>query len=241
MRKIGLIILLTTACQLLITACQQEPTPAANLIVNGDGEMPKYDSVPPGWQNIQGHWLAYEEDSVKHDFAYSQHGKYLFFAGNDSLGILQQDIDVSPYARGIDANRQQFIFTGYAESLDQGPNSDQSAFAITGLDGSKNKVLYTFGDTTRSIGKWLSVTDTFTAPAATRFIRIQMIAIRHVGGDNDGYFDNLTLTTRSPGSGLAWIWMAVVILIIGAVIGLIARRRKAGLRMTPGPVGSTSH
>jgi len=221
MRKLGFFILL------LISACQQPP-PAANLVVNGDGELPGHDSVPAGWQNIQGHWLTYEEDSLKHDFAYSQHGKYLFFAGNDSLGILQQDIDVSPYARGIDANRQQFIFTGYAESLDQGPNSDQSAFGITSLDNSKSKVLYTFGDTTRSIGKWLFVTDTFTAPPATRFIRIQMIAIRHVGGDNDGYFDNFTLTTRSLDPSLTWIWIILVVLIIGTVIGVIRYRRRTG-------------
>ena len=222
MRKLsffGLIIL-------LVAACQQEPTPAANLIVNGDGEMPKFDSVPPGWQNIQGHWVSFEEDSVQHDVVYAQHGKYIFFAGNDTLGILQQDIDVSAYAHGIDANKQQFIFNGYVQSLDQGANSDQSAFAIKGLDGSKSKVLYTFGDTTRSIGKWLPITDTFVAPVATRFIRIQMIAIRHVGGDNDGYFDNFFLTTRSLGSGLIWIWMAVAVLLIGVTIGVIKYRQK---------------
>ena len=210
-----------------ISACQQATSPATNLIVNGDGEMPKYDTIPPGWQNIQGHWITYEEDSVKHDFAYSQHGKYLFFAGNDSLGILQQDIDLSEYARSIDKGKQQFVFSGYVESLDQGPNSDQSAVAITGLDNSKNKSLYNFRDTTRSIGKWLLVTDTFMAPPATRFIRIQMIAIRHVGGDNDGYFDNFSLTTRSLDTSLTWLWIGLIVLVAGSVTGWQWYRRKA--------------
>lgn len=35
--------------------------------------------------------------------------------------------------------------------------------------------------------------DSFPAPATTRFIRIQLIAIRHVGDDNAGYFDNISL------------------------------------------------
>lgn len=210
----------------LITACRQTTSTTTNLIVNGDGEMPKYDTIPPGWQNIQGHWITYEEDSVKHDFAYSQHGKYLFFAGNDSLGILQQDIDLSSYARSIDEGKQQFIFSGYVESLDQGPNSDQSAVAITGLDASKNKSLYNFRDTTRSIGKWLEVTDTFIAPPATRSIRVQMIAIRHVGGDNDGYFDNFSLTTRSLDTRLVWLWIGLIILVAGSVTGWRWYRRK---------------
>jgi hypothetical protein len=223
-----------------ITACQQQTPQDANLIVNGDGEIPKYDTIPPGWQNIQGHWVSYEEDSVKHDFAYSQHGKYLFFAGNDSLGILQQDIDLSKYARSIDAGKQQFIFNGYVESLDQGPNSDQSAIAITGLDGSKNKALYNFRDTTRSIGKWLEVTDTFMAPPTTRSIRVQMVAIRHVGGDNDGYFDNFSLSTRSLDSDLNWVWIVLVILIIAAGIALMRYRRKVSAARTVRPGAGAS-
>ncbi|HMH21485.1 MAG TPA: hypothetical protein VK563_06910 [Puia sp.] len=210
------------------TSCTQQ-APPENLIVNGDAETPKYDSVPAGWLNVQGHWVSFEEDSVHHDVVYAQHGKYIFFAGNDTLGILQQDVDVSKWAHGIDAQKQQFIFSGYVQSLDQGPNSDQSALSIAGMDNSKGKILYTFSDTTRSMGKWLPVTDTFMAPVNTRFIRIRMVAIRHVGGDNDGYFDNFTLTTRGMGSLPVWVWIVLVVLVAGGAGGIVWWRRRRHL------------
>ncbi len=125
---------------LLLSACEDDNSPKTNLILNGDAEMPRLDSVPPGWLNIQGNWSSAEGDSGKHENGYAQSGKYYFFAGADSLGILRQDIDVSAYAPHIDELEQQFIFNGYAESLDQGPGSDQSQIVITGLDSSKNKV-----------------------------------------------------------------------------------------------------
>jgi hypothetical protein len=162
---------------------------------------------------------------------YTQDGKYLFFAGNDSLGILQQDVDVSAYARPIDAQQQQFSFSGYAESLDQGPNSDQARITVSALDGAKNRTLFTYdSDTTRSLNKWLHLTDTFTAPPATRFIRVRMIAIRHVGGDNDGYFDNLTLFGETrPGFFTGWRLYAIIglcLIVIGVVVFRLRSRRK---------------
>jgi hypothetical protein len=218
-------LLFTAACTLLATGCTQQ-VPPDNLIVNGDAETARYDTVPAGWVNIQGHWVSYEEDSLHHDVGYAQHGKYIFFAGNDTLGILQQDVDVSKWSQEIDAQKQQIIFGGYVQSLDQGANSDQSALSITGLDNSKTKTLYTFSDTTRSLNKWLRVTDTFMAPVNTRFIRIRMIAIRHVGGDNDGYFDNFSLTTRTLDSWPIWIWVVLGLLVTGGAVGILRWRRR---------------
>jgi LPXTG-motif cell wall-anchored protein len=223
---------------LLLSGCEDNKSPKTNLILNGDAEMPRLDSVPTGWLNIQGNWSSAEGDSGKHDCGYAQSGKYFFFAGTDSLGILRQDIDVSAYAPGIDALEQQFIFNGYAESLDQGPNSDQSQIIITGLDSSKNKALYTFNsDSTRSLNKWLLLTDTFMAPATTRFLRIQLISIRHIGADNDGYFDHLVLTTAAKHSFFARRRLLIVIglsmLIAGLLIFLKRRKKEARLHSEP--------
>jgi hypothetical protein len=217
---------------LLMSGCDENKSPKPNLILNGDAEMPRLDSIPPGWLNIQGNWSSAEGDSVKHDGGYAQSGKYYFFAGADSLGILRQDIDVSSYAPHIDALEQQFIFNGYAMSLDQGPSSDQSQIVIRGLDSSKNNVLYTYySDSTRSLNKWLLLADTFMAPATTRFLRIQLISIRHIGSDNDGYFDHLVLTTATKNSFFSgwrlFLLIGLVVLIAGLSIFLKSRKKGA--------------
>ena len=215
---------------LLIAACNSNRHPSQNLLVNGSAEEPRYDSIPRGWTSVQGPWHMLEGDSEHHDYGFAQEGKYYFFAGQDTLGILQQDVDVSKYATGIDAQKQLFTFHGYAQSLDQGLNSDQAMLTIQSLDGSKSKTLYSFStDTTRSIGKWLPLSDSFVAPALTRFIRIQLIAIRHVGGDNDGYFDDMTLTTQTTDFiDKKWLFIiiAIVLLVGGISVFVYSRNRR---------------
>jgi hypothetical protein len=177
-----------------------------------------------------------EGDSVHHDYGFAREGKYFFFAGHDSLGILQQDVDVSQYAAGIDAHKQLFVFSGYAQSLDQGPNSDQGMISIKGLDSSKNKTLYSFSsDTTRSLSKWLPLNDSFAAPIATRFIRIQLIAVRHVGGDNDGYFDNISLTTQTTAFVFdkKWLFIIIAIVLMVVAVSVFTYKKNRRKRMKP--------
>lgn len=211
---------------LLITSCHKHIGPLQNLIINGSAELPKYDSIPGGWLNVQGHWATLEGDSIRHDFGFAQDGKYYFFAGNDTLGILQQDVNVSDYASGIDEHTLQFVFSGYVRSLDQGPNSDQSQIILTGLDNSKTKTADIFNsDTTRSIGKWLLIADTFKVSALTRFIRVQLIATRHVGGDNDGYFDNVSLIALPVKSSFNIILVGIAALVCLLIIFIIIWKR----------------
>jgi len=215
------------AILLLITSCNKHDEPLQNLIINGSAELPKYDSIPPNWVNVQGHWVSYEGDSASHDNAFAQNGKYFFFAGADTLGILEQDVNVSKYAKDIDAHKQQFIFNGYVYSLDQGPNSDQAQIILTGLDSSKTKIVDIFNtDTTRSLNKWRLVADTFFAPASTKFVRVQLIAIRHVGGDNDGYFDNMVLNAMPVENNMIlYIIIAAAVIVLAIVLWIIIKQR----------------
>ncbi len=194
--------------------CTGVPKPAANLLVNGDAELPNHDSIPRGWVNVQGHWYSPEGDSTHQLCGFAQHGYYLFFAGADTLGILQQDVDISLFSKTVDAGKQRFVFSTYAESLDQGPNSDQARTTVYALSNDKqhSKPLYD-SDTTRSLNKWMLLKDTFLVSPATRFIRVQLISIRHVGGDNDGYFDNASLLAIPVASG-SWVWIAVGIFLL---------------------------
>ena len=212
---------------LLAASCNNNNEPLKNLVTNGNAETPKHDSVPPGWINVQGHWATLEGDSIHHDFGFAQEGKYYFFAGNDTLGILQQDVNVSKYALEIDKNKQQFVFNGYVQSLDQGPNSDQSQIILTALDNSKIKTTNIFNtDSTRSLNKWQLIADTFSVPELTRFVRIELKAIRHVGGDNDGYFDNMILTALPVNSSFNIMLIILIIIVCGLIAGLIILKRK---------------
>ena len=168
-----------------------------------------------------------EGDSNTHNYAYAQNGKYHFFEGQDLSGTLQQDISIDKYADGIDAHKQQFIFAGYVKSFLQDP-PDQATITITALDNSKSKQLYTFNsDTISSVNNWQKVTDTFTAPASTRFIRVQLIANRRNGADNDGYFDNIVLTAKPVESSMRLIFIAAFICFPAIIFIVISKMKKS--------------
>lgn len=197
---------------LVLTAACNSNHPM-NLIVNGNAELPRYDSTPGGWIKVTGNWKSVKGDSSSHDYAWAQNGKYLFFEGQDLSGILSQSIDVGKYSTSIDKNSQQFIFSGFVQAFPQDP-PDQCQIRIACLKDTASKPLYSFSsDTISSVSKWHQVSDTFTAPANTRFIQIQLIAQRRNGADNDGYFDNISLVPQATGFVLDKKWMLVIIAI----------------------------
>jgi hypothetical protein len=200
-------------------------TRSGNLLVNGNAEAPKYDSVPKGWQNIAGMWTSLEGDSTHHDYGFAKEGKYYFFGVNGLLCVLQQDADVHEYANRIDDGKQQFVVNGSERSLDQGQLSDQGMVKFECLDITKTKILYSDStDTLMSIGKWRTIVDTFSAPKSTRYVRVQLIAFRNVGGDNDGYFDDISLIAPPSTNNSAVIIIAVFILAI--MVGVIVYAKK---------------
>ncbi len=118
MMKIKLLSILIIVAT--ITICSSCNKPSANLIFNGSAEIPSYDSVPKGWQNISGHWVSAEGDSAHHDYAHAQDSSHYFFGGYGLICVLQQDADVSNYAKTIDGKKQKFIVSGFEQTLDQG-------------------------------------------------------------------------------------------------------------------------
>lgn len=224
MKKTATVFKIIIPLIIIAAACNNN---SSNLIFNGSAEIPNYDSVPEGWQNIQGKWVSAEGDSAHHDYAHAQDSSHYFFAGNGSICVLQQDADVSKYAKAIDNNKQKFILSGYEQTLNQGNISDQGMLKVECLDASKTKTLYSDStDTLMSKTKWQAVTDTFSAPPNTRFIRVQLVSFRNVGGDNDGYFDNISLTTTTSKNSLLII-IIIAALIILVVLYLYFRKRKS--------------
>jgi hypothetical protein len=211
------ILKIVTPLLMLIAACNSKPS--SNLILNGSAEMPRYDTIPKGWQNIKGNWTSIEGDTSHHDYAWAQDGKYIFFEGNDLMGSLQQQVNVDEYESEIDAHKQQFVFRGYVQAFLQDP-PDQSSITIICLNDAKNKTLYTFSsDTISSVSNWTMISDTFVAPPLTRFITINLIANRRNGAANDGYFDNISLVALpSQNYLLIIIIIAIVIVAIGSFL-----------------------
>jgi len=76
--------------------------------------------------------------------------------------------------------------------------------------------------------KWKAVADTFFAPKLTRYIRVQLVAFRNVGGDNDAYFDDISLSASSSPSNILLVGMVLAILAIvtGATIYIRKKRKK---------------
>ena len=164
---------------------------AQNLIYNGGAEIAIGDTMPAGWTQVAGNWKSIIDTDGS--YAPAEEGYRLFFSGKDSLGILQQDVNIASYSMAVDAQKINVIFNGFVRSHDQHP-ADQSRILVQCLDVSKTNVLFEFdSDTISSIGVWKEVADTFIAPLGTRFLRVQLIATRRSGVDNDGYFDNLCL------------------------------------------------
>lgn len=207
---------------MLISACNR---PSSNLIVNGSAEMPRYDTIPKGWQNIKGNWTAAEGDSVHPNYAIAQDSSHYFFAGYGLLCMLEQEVEVDQYATTIDNKKQQFILSGFEQTLDQGLLSDQGMLKVECLDATKKILDSSRTDTLMSKTKWLPVADTFLAPASTRFIRVQLIAFRNVGGDNDGYFDNIRLVAL-PSYNYLLIIILIAIVIVGTGSFVYFRKKR---------------
>lgn len=150
-----------------------------NLIVNGGAE-----NGVVGWTTVSGAWVRYE-------WVTPQEGSYHFYAGQNGVAEMYQDVDVSAYATGIDAGTEQFTFTGYVRNYGAG---DLSRIIVEYRDALGN-VLSTYDSGNQdSRGVWTQLTDSRPAPANTRIIRVRLVSTRIHCCDNDGYYDALSLT-----------------------------------------------
>lgn len=125
-------------------------------------------------------------------------GSYVFFPGCDIKSAeLYQDIDVSKNAENIDAQYQEYVFTGYTRVYYQSP-ADISTIEVLYLD-EKGKTLssYSTGKTSNQ-KEWVQYKNSTIAPKGTRTIRIRLLGILQSGDALDAYFDELSLTAPTP-------------------------------------------
>ncbi len=141
-----------------------------------------------GWTSPNGiNWQQRSTDPTPLD------GTAYFFAGDNDFASLQQDIDVSIYSTDIDASLATFSYSAFVRSFGQNP-PDLAQTNLFYLDAN-GTVIEQFNSLEYGDGSnWVEVQDTRIAPVGTRTIRVELNSTRNSGGNNDGYFDNLSLT-----------------------------------------------
>jgi hypothetical protein len=197
----------------LLLACAGAGVQAQNLIQNPGNELELVGGEIPGWTEVQGsQWGQRASNPLP------QEGAHYFFAGAVASALLRQDVDVSALAPAIDAGQMAFDFSGWARSFAQSP-ADTSTFLVTLLDAQAATTLDYSSGALSSTDSWQQVQTRLLAPAGTRTVRIDLLATRLAGSNNDGYFDDLRLVAAPvPEPASAWLMAA------GCLVWLASRR-----------------
>lgn len=161
---------------------------AQNIIKNPDGELPLVNGKIPFWNETIGiQWSTRSFDPTP------QNGNNYFYAGDEVEAELVQIIPVDEYRCFIDQNNLSFQFTGYTRAYPQAP-TDQSQIIIEMLSSTGTKLQTDDLGIYTTTSEWKLVSKLIKAPPSTRKIKIRLLSHKKNGVNNDGYFDNLSLT-----------------------------------------------
>lgn len=168
---------------------------AQNLIINPGCEMllTGPNCGIPSWTCFTGTtWQQRQTGPLP------QSGNNYFFAGNNvamnSTAELRQMVDLTTYSTTIDLGGMMFSFSGYISSFNQAP-PDESRIVLDYMDATQTIVLSQYNSGfIANVGSWLLLTNNTVVPVGTRYCRVRLTSRRNSGANNDGYFDDLSLT-----------------------------------------------
>ncbi len=169
---------------------------AQNLVLNSSAESFNTSTmVPDNWTVVSGVWASHDAPGYV-DTVHS--GQYMFIeSGGDQVGMLQQDVDVSAFTSTIDSGNKKFLFSAWEQSYNQQPE-DAGIIVVQCLNAAKTQILSSWtSDTLTTVLVWAQTLHNFRVPVGTRYVRIQLISYRNNGSDNDGYFDDISLTSST--------------------------------------------
>ena len=163
----------------------------AALIANAGNDLALVGGEISNWTEISGtNWTQRSADPAP------EGGGAYFFAGAVAFAELSQTIDLSGFSAEIDSSTQQFSFSGYVRSFNQG--SPDTSRIILEYQDALGDVIETFDSgAIASTTAWQLITDQRIAPVGSRSIEVRLQADRNAGTNNDGYFDSLSLTTTT--------------------------------------------
>ncbi|MEE8526203.1 MAG: PKD domain-containing protein, partial [Thermoanaerobaculia bacterium] len=173
------------------TIVDDELCAGPNLLLNPGAEAAPTGGEIPGWLQIE------SSDWRPRLFAPEAFaGDAYFFAGTAPMAELAQDVEVSALAARIDAGIQEFAFAGFLRVGDEMP-PDASRIVVEYRDATNALVLGLYeSEAPAAVLAWEQVADVRTAPAGTRWIRVRLLSTAFNPGDNEGFFDGLSLRTR---------------------------------------------
>jgi gliding motility-associated-like protein len=165
---------------------------AQELVYNGGAEMEYWN----GWTAVTAgdYWIRGTK--------ITPHGGSYFFFPNQTINPsseIFQDIGVSANATSIDAGTAFYMFSGWRSGYPA--NLDRSQIIVEYRDAS-GTILSSYNTGSAVFTTWTNSTDNRYAPPGTRTIRIRLISVRVTGTDNDGYYDDISLTTCTAPSSV---------------------------------------
>ena len=187
----------------------------ANLIVNGNAEIPPVDDPTtisakiydvPGWSTEGGFTIdSYTDPGA--DLSTSSPrppdaGSFYFYGGPGEMSSASQDIDVSPAASLIDAGIVNFALSAWLGGYD-GQN-DNSVLTVQYQTWSATVLgSATFGPVLSAdrggVSELLPFSQNGSIPSGTRVIHVLLTMTRTDGSGNDGLADSLSLLLSAPG------------------------------------------
>ncbi len=126
-------------------------------------------------------------------------GRFDFVGGTGAFGTLTQNVSLAGAPGVTDAQIDSGIVSAqvsfWEQGLNQGPTSDNGFVSLTFRDAN-NSVLGTVSTPVIDSHDltWENFTGSFAVLAGTRSIDYTMNFTRHVGSDNDAFFDDNSLT-----------------------------------------------
>ncbi|MBW2732967.1 MAG: hypothetical protein JRH20_11295 [Deltaproteobacteria bacterium] len=159
-----------------------------NLLVNASCESPASVGIA-GWTAVTcpEDWVCAKPGQINQP----QDGEYLFFPQQCSPAHLEQIVDVRTWAAAIDQQTQRFRFSGWFSNWQN--TGDSTQILVQYLTTPTSAPLGEYDSGVFNLALWQELTDERLAPMGTQFIRVELVARRSDGSDNDGYFDNLRL------------------------------------------------
>jgi hypothetical protein len=162
------------------------------LLTNPGGEEPLVDGRIPGWEQAQGAWRTRASDPKP-----AEGESYFSCIGQVPVGELDQDVSLAPFAKLASAGKLKMSFRGSVRSFGQ-PNPDSAQVILEFLDAAKVKVLDRWDSgQIKSAGGWQELADARVVNKDAAWVRVRLITTRSAGDNNDGYFDNLSLTAAA--------------------------------------------
>ncbi|MBP6851787.1 MAG: PEP-CTERM sorting domain-containing protein [Rhodoferax sp.] len=205
------------AVTLALAAMPAVAAVSPNLIANPGNESALTDGDIPGWKELAGStWTQRSESPEPFE------GSFYFFAGANASAVLRQTIDLSDFGTQIDAGLLGLNFSGRVRSFLQSP-ADTATITLSFLDASASTLDTFTSGAIANTTEWQLVSSALVAPALARSVQVDLVSTRNGGANNDGYFDDLHLTTVSmvpePASS------ALLLAGLAATVALARRRR----------------